>query len=389
MVGYSFWGFLGDRKYDKDYKEVSTPDGNAFYSWCIINELFGRGQEVVKIMPDRDKYGYELLGKDLFNSWCREGRSYAYKVSRSIDYSNEIFSKVYLFSKWDSIKLYKADYILHEWRMEIPGRNTYSNIDGVQFVVDGWQPDLFIQDCLLEYCRDRGVKLVIFDLDYKLSNDTARWISGFSKIIELGDKWNNIYGVESKRVSIPFDFTRVDYFINRYVKSNRRSNNLVYVGNRYERDWCIDKYLTENLKSVMVYGNWLESDRDSKERWPYINFGKRLQTSEMMDAYTDSVCTILFAKMEYCDYGFVTARIIESVFYNCIPLFIEEYGDDVITRYAGAFKDFLTVRSDEDIIDRYTRLKQQPTLHLDILNYLKKRLRFMDVVYFVDELEKL
>jgi hypothetical protein len=109
----------------------------------------------------------------------------------------------------------------------------------------------------------------------------------------------------------------------------------------------------------------------------------------MIRVYNDSVCTILLAKEDYCKYEFMTARIVESVFYNCVPLFIEEYGDNVINKYAGAYKDFLMVKSDVDIIDRYTRLKQYPMLHIDILNYLKRRLHFMDVVYFVDELEKL
>jgi hypothetical protein len=386
MVGYSFWGFLGDKKYNKIYDEISTPDGNAFYSWCIIRELQKRGQEVIKIMPDRDKFGYSLLDGDLFNSWCREDRHYAYKNSRSIDYSN---ANVNLFELWDGVKLYEADYILHEWRMQIPGRNTYRNVDDVLNADKDWQPDLFIQDCLIEYCKEKSIKLIIFDLDYKLSEQEASYLSSFAKVIELGNKWKDSSIITSKKVNIPFDFTKIDNFADKYRKSGRRSNNLVYVGNRYERDWCIDKYITKNLKDVKVYGNWIESNRDSKERWPYINFGTRLQTSDMIRVYNDSVCTILLAKEDYCKYEFMTARIVESVFYNCVPLFIEEYGDNVINKYAGAYKDFLMVKSDVDIIDRYTRLKQYPMLHIDILNYLKRRLHFMDVVYFVDELEKL
>ena len=30
-IGYSYWGFLGDRKYDDNGNLLSTPDGNAFY----------------------------------------------------------------------------------------------------------------------------------------------------------------------------------------------------------------------------------------------------------------------------------------------------------------------------------------------------------------------
>ena len=42
-VGYSYWGFLGDKKLDEKFNEVSTPDGNAFYSWSIIREIQKRG----------------------------------------------------------------------------------------------------------------------------------------------------------------------------------------------------------------------------------------------------------------------------------------------------------------------------------------------------------
>ena len=55
--GYSYWGFLGDTKMDKDGNLLSTPDGNAFYSWSIIRQLQKDGYVVVQVMPDRDRTG--------------------------------------------------------------------------------------------------------------------------------------------------------------------------------------------------------------------------------------------------------------------------------------------------------------------------------------------
>ena len=46
MVGYFYWGYLGDKKFDKNGNEVSTPDGNAFYSWSIIKALQDAGHLV-------------------------------------------------------------------------------------------------------------------------------------------------------------------------------------------------------------------------------------------------------------------------------------------------------------------------------------------------------
>ena len=65
-VGYSYWGFLGDVKMDSKGNLLSTPDGNAFYSWSIIDELATRGNSVFQLMPDRDKYAAEILGPEMF-----------------------------------------------------------------------------------------------------------------------------------------------------------------------------------------------------------------------------------------------------------------------------------------------------------------------------------
>ena len=47
----------------------------------------------------------------------------------------------------------------------------------------------------------------------------------------------------------------------------------------------------------------------------------------------------------------MTARIIEAVFYGCVPLFIEEYGEDCIKKYAGIYSQDLTVSTKSDIIN--------------------------------------
>jgi hypothetical protein len=56
-VGYFYWGFLGDKKFNDKLQEVSTPDGNAFYSWSILKDLLDKNYNVF-VPSDRDKYGY-------------------------------------------------------------------------------------------------------------------------------------------------------------------------------------------------------------------------------------------------------------------------------------------------------------------------------------------
>jgi hypothetical protein len=200
-------------------------------------------------------------------------------------------------------------------------------------------------------------------------------------ILELGDKWQT-ENINAKTVYIPFDFTNIDEFTPSAV--NKRQYDLVYIGNRYERDWCISKYIPETLDNCIIYGNWKESGRDSETKWPLLKFGKRLQLRDMHDAYDSAVCTILFAKEDYCKYHFMTARIIEAIFYGCVPLFIEEYGDKTIQEFAGQYANLLTVVSKFDVIYKINILKNDQALYTEVLTYLRQRLNKMDVSNFVN-----
>lgn len=384
-IGYSYWGFLGDRKYDDNGNLLSTPDGNAFYSWSIINKLQNDGHTVFGIMPDRDEPGFRIEGINLFSSWCKNSRANAYLSLRHVEYlyffsydNRRYMTREKLMDIWDSYDIKSFDAIIHEWRMPIIGRNTEADEDG-----ENWQPDLFIQDVLVEYCVKNNIKLIIFDLDYKIPKDVVSDFVRVTKniyIFELGNKWSSLaYETNGRcrKVYIPFDFR----FMNLFKPKTIFTDDIVYIGNRYERDWCINKYL-KNVPGVKVFGNWLEGQRRSDKEWPMINFGKRLQTSDMHDAYSNSATTILLAKKEYCENGFMTARILEAIFYGCVPLFIEEYGEDVINLYAGCFADELTVRSSEDVIKKSKMFREDVHFRNRVISYLRTHLWFMDVSSF-------
>ena len=388
-IGYSYWGFLGDKKYNESGDVLSTPDGNAFYSWSIINKLQQLGHVVLGIMPDRDEPGFRFDGPNLFDSWCTSPRLSSYIKLQHCEYGN-LFSNIRcrsfsleetLFTYWDFYHVKEFDVILHEWRMPIDGRNTLKDINS-----DSWQPDLFIQEALIKYCATNNVKLVIFDLDYKISEYRLQELLSSKNIyiFELGDKWKNYsYSTNGRcrKVYIPFDFR----YINQFKISDKVTDKIVYVGNRYERDWCIDKYLVD-VPGLKVYGNWLESNRDSISRWPGIQFGKRLQTSDMHEAYSNAATTILLAKKDYCEHSFMTARIIEAIFYGSVPLFIEEYGEKTISKYAGMYADTLTVKNNADVAEKSKLMFNDKELRKSILEYLRVHLEFMDVDNFVKQL---
>jgi len=356
---YFYWGFLGDVKYKPNGELGSFPDGNAFYSWSIIHELQKRNNDVY-IIEDRDKIGYEKFNKDLFHSFAQNKRC-------------ECYRKLKIFNK--NVKI---NYAIIEWRWPIPGRNTL-DVKGTNI----YQPDLeYMQNCI-DYCNNNKIPFIIFDLDYKLQYEDIKKYD-IKYIIELGNKWNKLYGdIKATRVEIPFDFSCIN---EKPIKMENFENDCIYIGSRYERDWCMH-YLP---KGTVVHGNWLEPGHgDPVNEFPNLVFKKRLSASEIFEPYNNSIATVLLAKKEYCSKQFMTARIQEAIFYGTVPLFIREYGKELINKYAGKYSNILVVASDEDVKMKIDIFKTRPELRKQIIMYLRKYLRFMDCKFFVDDIQEL
>lgn len=384
-VGYFFWGFLGDKKYDYKLNELSTPDGNAFYSWSIINAFAELKDAPVYCMGQkRDAVGFANKREELFSAFAKEDRTTAcFRYHECIPVNMEI-NRENLYKCWD-VRKQILDYVLIEWRWSIQGRNEYVELpDGSLVISKDWQPDLFIMNCLIDWCNENNIKFVVFDLDYKLTTADIKE-KNIKYVIELGNKWKDFKQVKSMQVMIPFDFSHINDLP---IKKNL-SGNLLYVGNRYERDWCIDKYIPNDFDDCMIFGNWKESGRDSESRWQGIKFGHRLQTSEMYEQYSNYATTILLAKKEYCEMEFMTARIIEAVFYGCLPLFIEEYGSNLIQTYAGELADSLTVRNEKEVRWTAEFYRSVPERRAEMIKYLRRHLRFMDSKFFAADVDML
>ena len=360
-IGYSFWGYLGDYKFDKDGNPASTPDGNAFYSWSIISKLQELGHEVVSLMPDRDAIGYKKMGSKLFSAFAEEKRDAAYRNMVKASYES--------YNQFNVINVLKCvlkgmDMILLEWRFEIPGRNT-----GMQ----PEQPDYMIQDKILKLAEVYNIPVIVFDLDYKLNvEDIAKY--KIKSVIELGDKWSGKY---CRRVEIPFDFS----CINEFPVKETTEGKLVYVGNRYERDASVSKYI-EPLSGSVIFGNWNEGGRDSKSVWPNLDFRGRIAQNEIKKAYDEGDMTVLIAKDSYYRKGFMTARIIEAVFYGVVPLFPEEFGDEVIRKYCGISPAWLKVSNANDIVRMQNFITSVKGMKEKIVVRMREHLKFMDVSNF-------
>ena len=368
-IGYSFWGFLADIKI-RDGKEVSTPDGNAFYSWSIIFALLNAGHKVYRMLPDRDREITATKGINAFKSFAREKRQFAYHG---------------LINEWPD----DLDVLLMEWRFPIPGRNCNMAISDPSY-----QPDLAIQYAMLAKYVNTKTKIIIFDLDYKITEEDEKSINPYC-ILETSNKPKDTY---AKRIAIdiPFDFEEINTFGVRVADSVKQ---LVYVGNRYERDRLIEKYLVPLTKisqhrnqaatytsplNVHLYGNWLESGRDSQIRWPNFIYHDRISMKDFRAAYGNSCATILLAKDEYLKSGFMTARILESIFFGTIPIGISEFYK--IEKY---LPEQLIISEPEEIIDIVNKSLFDYNWRVKMIHDLRGSLKIMDCRNFVKTIEEI
>ena len=93
-IGYSFWGFLSDIKLDKNYNLMSTPDGNAYYSWAIISEFQKNNYDIIAIYPNRDKYAYSKYGAECFASWGKDIKNKSYLNTSYLNYPDTNLSEL-------------------------------------------------------------------------------------------------------------------------------------------------------------------------------------------------------------------------------------------------------------------------------------------------------
>jgi len=355
-IGYAFWGFISDYKI-KGNKEISTPDGNAFYSWSIFSALLEAGHEVFRMMPNRDEDSFNAYGKNAFGAFAKEKRNFVYS-----NYKNY----------WPK----DLDILLLEWRFPIPGRNCDVDMGSKNF-----QPDLLIQKRLIEKYSNGKTKIIIFDLDYKLTEKDEREVKPLC-VLETSNKPKKLF---SPRISveIPFDFDSIMEFS---VDKANKENAFIYVGNRYERDNSVEKYLVPLAKkekiNVNLYGNWLESGRDSKERWPFFNYNTRIATRFFRGAYKNSGATLLLAKDEYTKRGFMTARILEAIFFGTIPIGVSDFYN--IKKY---LPDNLIANDAYDVAEIIKHSIKDYRWRKKIINELRVNLSFMDCRNFVKTIE--
>lgn len=400
-MGYSFWGYMADVKLAPDGTVASTPDGNAAYSWALVNGFKNAGYETVRFGIDRDSLYVDQCGMAAFSSFATDRRWNAYNAlvtpssySAMSERDYALLTEDDFVSSWERCGFQDVEFIIHEWRMTVPGRNDEETRqlclagDGGA----GYMPDLVIQNAVIAFCRKHGIPLVLFDLDYKLTEEQYTEIVDIAYVIELGNKWPSQLGYGlSRKVFIPFD--REEMLRKELMRTSpeRCLGGVVYIGNQYERNDLTDEMFADSDVGLVLCGKW-----DQKWLWLHgimlesnVVTG-RIQTFQIGPMYRLAPCTVLLAKDEYYRWNFMTARIVEAAYWGCVPMFPVAtagrcgFRDDVVNRYLMNDSDTVqkilvedcTVRSGEELeakVGRICEMMRNYELEYDLIRDTLRR----------------
>ena len=368
-IGYFFWGHLSDKIGDvtKD-----TPDGNAWYSSSIIQELMSLGHEVYLLGEDRDLPDRCKFGPKIFKSFEYTLRSSAYT---NVEFVRWEKTK----NNLEIINPPKLDLILLEWRFEIEGRNTEDKFNDLHF-----QPDLYMQNYILE--KYNRVKTIIFDLDYKLTLEDEKKLQSQNNCVIFETSYEPKQNILQRHsVQVPFWIRKATLPI---TYQQNYCKQIVYVGTKYERDDVIEEYIVPfsqlNPFKVWFYGNWrtnknIYNSLYEQLKWKDIQYHNRIGHADFSKVYNDAVCCPLLTKKEYFNKGCMPARIQESLYFGTIPIgFSEHKGiekyltDDLIADDSDSLEEIVFNLQKEKLEKRHERRQK-----------LWNNLIFMDVRFFV------
>lgn len=308
-IGYLFHGFLGDVKLDAAGNELSTPDGNATYSWSLEDECERRRWQMIPLGENRDAPAASVLGSALFSAFSQQRRAASYE---------RMLRRGWL--KESDRKFPDLDMVLIEWRFPIPGRNTPDMIGK-----PGYQRDLERQNEVIRHYGQKGVPIVIWDLDHKLTDDDERIVNrsaidfGKVHVVETAVRPRQQF-LKRHRVEPPI---RAADLLQHPIDRRVPSHHLGYIGSRYERDDVIDEWIGPIAKPgthrVKFWGKWEPAD-DVRARWPGVTFSGRVGVKDFRASYSRVAACPLLAKRSYLETGFITPRPWEAVLFGSIPI---------------------------------------------------------------------
>lgn len=242
------------------------------------------------------------------------------------------------------------DYVFCRWRWDVGMKD---------------DPRLVAQEEMLKKYLGTKTTILLWDEDFKLlpEEETRLRSAGNVRFLETSElAWERSRpGWEYVPHPIALDVDRAVSNVRPRAGSGAGDHldpSLVcaYVGNNYERDDCIEKYvvpLSRDFGGVHFYGNWLKYDHDIMSRWENVNFHTKVDRNMRDWVYSHASCVPMLAKDVYFERGHITPRLHEVVSVGSIPIcFAEFYGHG---RYFGREN----VATDEmSFFDIVTRIHQ-------------------------------
>lgn len=267
LIGYSFWGFLGDGITD-------TPDGGRSHRRVLIDGLRNRGHEIVFVQANRDG---DEAGMDLTGTY-----------------------------RWDD-GLPEVDALFLEWRWPIPGRNT------TECGTPGHACDLHRQQQLLDHYTTAAVPTLLWDKDRHLPGDDP--LRQAKNVVVCEPAMHPTPGAVT--LLFPVVDAALDCADPLGLIAGPRDLPLVYVGNQYDRDEAFDRYFAPAAGEHphLVAGKWTRT-----QRWPEVNFHGRVPFGAVEVLHRRAVCTMLLLPDRYARVGHMTQRLFEAVLAGCLPL---------------------------------------------------------------------
>lgn len=301
-IGFSFWGFLAPIEKNTF---VNTPDGVRGDRVDFVNEMLGRGHEVVRLQQQRDAEPYDGVQQD-------------------------------------SSGFPDLDLLYCEWRWPT-WKNTGPNPS---------ESDYSRQVALLDHYHKIGTPIVIHDGDLKLTGEEEqRWPNAI-----VTDPCIDSRFITRERIFVPWVST-----LKRVCDPCEYSYNYTYVGNNYERDQQFSTYYagpSSDLRSrgiqTLVYGNWLQRSPERKDprttvsSYPSVSFGGRISYKDIFPALASSIAVTHITKDEYASTGNITLRFYEAIQSSVPALIPDEY-----TRAKPVGLDgLLVVKSSRDVVEK-------------------------------------
>ena len=311
---YYHWGHLSDKEVIKNGEVlnlISSPEGDSSWLWSILYELNQKNFGIYGVV-DRDKKLVDKWGIDVFKAFSSFKRWQSYNKVNFIGLENALNNN---FPEVDLIMIY--------YRMKT--KNNQLLKDNEEY-----SPDLEIQNNILNFYKNKKVKLRILDFDLSMTEEDEKKITDLGyKDVKILDQslFPNKKLIERETCYIPFLFEDMLQFENPIPN---RKNLLSYVGNPYNR-WPdfenkLFKLAKNNPGRIYIYGNWLKDEyKEIREKNSNVIFNGRIGFNQMREVIGQSCAVPLLATELYKKQGHMTMRILETLLFGSLPIGFSDF----------------------------------------------------------------